>query len=197
MNLKRDLSDGYSTNEKKRKAEEEARTVFGENEELREENEVIRKENREIKEELNEQRRLMNIYEKDRKKSNLVLTGMTMGTEDPRALKEVIENIIEEYLKLDIKIKNAKKIGNQTCLLELNNVDQKNKILQNKYKLKNYKLNRIYINEDLTSEGMEKRKQLRDRAKEETNKGKSVKIGYNKLTVDGRELRWNNKKRNM
>ncbi|KAK9721249.1 hypothetical protein QE152_g21649 [Popillia japonica] len=148
-------SDGYSTDEKKRKAEEEARTVFGtstktqrspklerkdgdkldqilklmtemksdqklikeeihcirteqedfkneikrltgENEELREENEVIRKENREIKEELKEQRRLMNIYEKDRKKSNLVLTGMTMGTEDPRELEEVIENIIEE-----------------------------------------------------------------------------------------------------
>ncbi|KAK9712565.1 hypothetical protein QE152_g24827 [Popillia japonica] len=39
--------------------------------------------------------------------------------------------------------------------------------------------------------------QLRVRAKEETNKGKSVKIGYNKLTVDGRELRWNNKKRKI
>ncbi|KAK9712294.1 hypothetical protein QE152_g24954 [Popillia japonica] len=69
----------------------EIKRLTGENEELREENEVIRKENREIKEELKEQRRLMNIYEKDRKKSNLVLTGMTMGTEDPRALKEVIE----------------------------------------------------------------------------------------------------------
>ncbi|KAK9722650.1 hypothetical protein QE152_g19569 [Popillia japonica] len=156
-------SDGYSTDEKKRKAEEEARTVFGtskktqrspklerkdgdkldqilklikdgdkldqilklmtemksdqklikeeihcirteqedfkneikrltgENEELREENEVIRKENREIKEELKEQRRLMNIYEKDRKKSNLVLTGMTIT---PTYIKKSLNTIL-------------------------------------------------------------------------------------------------------
>ncbi|KAK9702416.1 hypothetical protein QE152_g29976 [Popillia japonica] len=44
---------------------------------------------------------------------------------------------------------------------------------------------------------MEKRKHLQDIGKEETNQGQSVKIGYNKLTVDGREFRRNKKKRKI
>lgn len=175
----------------------EIKRLTRENEELKEENVIIRKENKEIKDEIKQQRRFMNIYEKDRKKTNIVLSGLSMDMEDPGSLTKAIENIIKKYLELDIKVKNAKKIGNQTCLVELNNVDEKNEILQNKHKLKNNQLDRIYVNEDLTRDEMEKRKQLRNRAKEEANKGKSVKIGYNKIIVDGKEWRWNNKERKI
>lgn len=49
---------------------------------------------------------------------------------------------------------------------------------------------RIYINDDLTKKDQEEEKQLRYFAKEEKRKGQEVKIGYNKITVNGEEWRW-------
>lgn len=175
----------------------EIKRLTKENKELKEENEKVRKENKEIKQELKEIRRSMDMYDKERKKNNIILSGIKMDIEDQMILKEAIENIIKNYLELDIKIKKVKKIGNKTCLVELNKEEEKTEIIQNKHKLKEIKTEQIYINEDLTRGEMEKRRQLREKAKEEKSKGKTVKIGYNKITVDGKEWRWNNREKKI
>lgn len=62
--------------------------------------------------------------------------------------------------------------------------------MQNKKNLKNIKGNRIFINDDLTQKEREKQKQIRSFAKSEIDKGKEVKIGYSKITINGEEWRW-------
>lgn len=52
-------------------------------------------------------------------------------------------------------------------------------------------MDRIYINEDLTKKELEKGRLLRKRAKEERNRGRNVKVGYNKIIIDNEEWKWN------
>ena len=61
-------------------------------------------------------------------------------------------------------------------------------ILQNKNKLKGKE---IYIENDLTKQEREIQAAIRQKAKEERNKGNEVKIGYLKLRINGKWEHWN------
>jgi hypothetical protein len=54
----------------------------------------------------------------------------------------------------------------------------------NKSKLKERKDERMYIDDDLTNEERETQKKLREEAREERDRGKSVKIGYRKIQIN-------------
>lgn len=73
----------------------------------------------------------------------------------------------------------------------------KEKTMKNKSQLKNIKNARIYINNDLTKEEREKQKKIRQRAQQEKANGKTVKMGYNKLIIDGVEWKWNREKEDL
>jgi hypothetical protein len=57
----------------------------------------------------------------------------------------------------------------------------------NKSKLKEKKDERMYIDDDLTKEERETQKKL---AREESDRGKRVKIGYRKIQINGEWFRW-------
>ncbi|KAF2892012.1 hypothetical protein ILUMI_14161 [Ignelater luminosus] len=57
-------------------------------------------------------------------------------------------------------------------------------------KLKQIKKAKVYINDDLSVIEREKQKQIRRKANEETGNRKDVKIGYNRVIIDGVEWRW-------
>jgi hypothetical protein len=62
--------------------------------------------------------------------------------------------------------------------------EQKKNIMLNKSKLKERKDERMYIDDDLTNEERETQKKLREEAREERDRGKSVKIGYRKIQIN-------------
>lgn len=93
-----------------------------------------------------------------------------------------------------ITINNVRKLGEKRCLIELKNEQDKKKLMQAKSKLKNLKGETIYINDDLTNREREMQKIIRQMAKKERENGKTVKIGYRKLIVNGTEWRWNSDK---
>ncbi|KAK9695280.1 hypothetical protein QE152_g32645 [Popillia japonica] len=130
--------------------------------------------------------------------------GIKLSANDRTLLKNHITEFIKQNLNLDIIPKEVTniipkevtKIGERTCklekeLIEFENEIQKNEIMQNKKKLKDYKSDRIFINDDLTHREREKQKQIRKFARSEIEKGSEVKIGYSKVNINGVEWRWN------
>lgn len=168
---------------------EEMKGIKLENEEIKKENEELKKEIRSVK------RRLDRIEGIDRRK-NAVMQGLKLDTSDQDQLKIVVEDIIKKYMEIQIEIKAVKYLGPKTCLIELKNTDDKIKIMKNKSKLREYKEQNIYINDDMTKEEREIQEKIRRKAKEERTKGKTVKIGYQKLLVQGEQWRWNREKGN-
>lgn len=168
-----------------------------ENEQLKKENQDIRKENAEIRRELQGMKKAVEIIEKNRRKNNIVMNGLKMDTNEPGTLKEGIKGFFNKQLQIDITPTTVKKIGENACVIELRSEEEKHEIMTKKYKLRNVVGEKVFINDDLTKEEKEKQKHLRNFAKNEKEKGKDVKIGYNKVLVNQEEWRWNKIKREL
>lgn len=165
------------------------------NETIKKENEEIKMENKAIKQELRTIKDTVEKLEKERKKNNVVISGLVTNTNDPKAHEEITKDFIKNNLKINVEIKSITKINEKTNIIELKNEKHKKEVMRNKAKLKNLgTTERIYINEDMTKKEREKQKQIRSIAKVEKEKGKNVKIGYNKVIVDGIEWKWNKDK---
>ncbi|KAK9718506.1 hypothetical protein QE152_g23124 [Popillia japonica] len=152
----------------------------------------------------------MEFLKKKIKENNVVVSGVEIKYEDPLQIKEQIQSFTRESLGIESKIRDVRKLGPKTCLVELENRNEKRKIMFNKRKLKeipNRKIfimdmfnkrklkeipnRKIFIMDDLTKRELEMQKKLRSKAIEEKAKGKEVTIGYRKLTIDGVVWRWN------
>lgn len=157
---------------------------------LRRENEELKNDNKKIKEEISQIKQRLEYMEKDKRKNNVVLSGLRMDTADTTILRNKMENFIKTNLNLNISVENARKIGDWHCLIELKNERVKQEIMENKHKLRDIPNERIYLNNDSTKEERRIQKELRKFAKSEKEKGKETKIGYNKVTINGEEWRW-------
>lgn len=177
--------------EEQKHINEELTKLKTENENLKRVNLEIKKENEINKKEITDIKREIERTEKISRKRNVVMYGIKLSANDRTLLKNHITEFIKQNLNLDIIPKEVTKIGERTCLIEFENEIQKNEIMQNKKKLKDYKSDRIFINDDLTHREREKQKQIRKFARSEIEKGSEVKIGYSKVNINGVEWRWN------
>uniref|UniRef100_A0A1Y1M2F4 Uncharacterized protein n=1 Tax=Photinus pyralis TaxID=7054 RepID=A0A1Y1M2F4_PHOPY len=176
-----------------REYNKELKKLKEENEMIRKENNSIKKEFKEMKEQLDETNERLERLERERRRNNVVVSGLELDN-DPSSLKEDIGNFIQQELGVGVNIKTAFKIGPKLCLIQLETFEDKIKILQNKMKLRNMGEEKVFINNDLTRKERDIDKQIRKRAEEERKLGKTVKIGYQKITIEGREWRWNRRK---
>jgi hypothetical protein len=106
------------------------------------------------------------LKQKERKENNIVISGVPKATvldgkSDTNKDNNILKNIFEKLelniglIKKTSRLKNRdSNIGddNNPILIELNDIDSKNKVMKNASKLKDFKLeNRfIYLNNDLT-----------------------------------------------
>ena len=98
---------------------------------------------------------------------------------------------------MDVRVTKACKLGPNTCLVQLKTRDEKEKVMKNKNKLKNLDGEKIFINEDLTVSERRKQTEIRKMAENIRRDGRLVKVGYNKIVVDGEEWRWNKNKNKL
>lgn len=133
----------------------------------------------------------MDAQEKKKRKNNTIISGLTV---EDNNLETNIEEFHKTNLEVEVKVKNAAKIRNQRNIpmykVEWNSWEDKARVMQNKYKLKN-KAERIYIENDLTINERQIQAELRNIAKTERVNNKSVKVGYRKITIDGTDYKWN------
>lgn len=167
-------------------------------EKLKSENEKLKKENVEIKKELWELRNTVERLDKEKRKNNIVLNGINIETEDNAERKELMKAFIQQHLGLNVQVREARSLGEKVCLISLESEQDKIQVMENKYKLKNNNDTRaVYLNNDLTKQEREIQRQMIKMAKEEKDKGNQVKKGYNKITINGVEWRWNKNKGKM
>ncbi|XP_050516149.1 uncharacterized protein PF3D7_1120000-like [Diabrotica virgifera virgifera] len=159
--------------ELKEENEEIRNNIREERKELKQENKMLKAENKKITEDLSDLKRSMERLDKEKRKNNLIISGLIIDSEDPIALKQEMTNMLENHpgrIKTDVK--RAQKIGTETCLVELGNEEEKVAILRNKSKLKKVKHRKICITEDLTKRDQQKAKALRDISREMREKVK-------------------------
>lgn len=116
-----------------------------------------------------------------------------MDTNRPEALREGMQNSIDKEIGVKVAINTAIKLGENTCLVELNSGDDKRKVMQNESKLKATH-RKVYINDGMTKKEREIQAKIRNHAKGERINGKSVKIGFQKLIINDEVWGWNREK---
>ncbi|KAI4465057.1 hypothetical protein MML48_3g00003812 [Holotrichia oblita] len=144
---------------------------------MKRENEGIKKEMKQVS------KQHMEIMEKTVKENNVVVSGFKIVTDDGNKLREEMSNMLKEHLNVDVKSKQARKLGEKTCLLELSSED-KELIMQNKSKLRRVQNERRFINEDLTNAELKMRKVIRAKAQEE----REQRVGSLKLVLENSSL---------
>lgn len=130
--------------------------------------------------------------ERDKRRNNTIISGYTPKGEN---LEHEVEEFIEKELDIKVTPKNVYKINTKNNVLlavEWETWKDKQKVMENKAKLRSKKQGRpIYIDNHLTRDEQRIQAQIRETAREEKKKNNNVKIGYQKLTVNGVVYRWN------
>lgn len=175
----------------------EIKKLQAENREIKDENEELQKENKKIKEDMDKVGERLKRLEKEKRRNNIVITGLKIDTDKEDTLRDTMEKFIENGIKVIAGVKAAHKLGPNTCLVELEGKEDKKQIMQNKRILKDRSNEKIYINDDLTPEERDVARIIRGVAKEEKKNGKRVKIGYEKISIDDKWFKWNNKKQQL
>lgn len=183
--------DTKALRREQREFKDEIMKLKQENRELKEKYDEIKQEKDEIKKELKEIRKNIEWVEKDKKKNNFVMSGMVIESNNSEQLKQNVTRFIEHNLQVKINVKAVHKLAERACLVELENGVEKQDVMQNKFKLKKLREQRIFIDNDLTRNERVMRKQIRALAEEERKSGKLVKIKFSKLIVDGQVWKWN------
>lgn len=165
-----------------------------ENQQIKEDNVLIKKENEEIKAEMKQLLNRTEQIEREKKRNNIVVSGINMNESNPIMVKDIMDEFLQQKLQIEVNTRAAYRLGPKICLVEMESAQDKAKVMQNKAKLKRTE-ERIYIDNDKTQKEREIEKQIRQLAKEARNEGiRNVKVGYLKLSIDGKEWRWNKDK---
>lgn len=190
--LDRIISMMLEMREELKEYKENMKTIIMENEQLKQQNEKIAKKNEEIKRELESMRNSIEDMEKEKRKCNIVITGkFTEKIEmTHNEMNDELKDFMRKNLDVQVNFKQVRKIGERTCLIELENIQDKQNIMRNKHKLQKIK-ERIYINNDLSRKDRNKQQQIRIKVKEARSQGKIVKVGNNKIQIDKELWEWN------
>jgi thiol:disulfide interchange protein len=146
------------------------------------------KEKLELEEKITKTEEKIEKLEKDKIRNNLIVTGMRMETENEELLRNTMEKMINKKLSLNVKVKKAYKIGQDRYNVEMNNWNEKLKVLKTKGKLRGKE---IYIDSALTLTEREIQKNVRDFAKKEIINAATVRVKYQGVEIDGRSWKWN------
>lgn len=149
--------------------------------------EARRRSEEEKSEEVEAMRRLIEKQERRDRKNNVVVRGLRVNKE---GTKEQIERFFREEMDAKSEVVWAKEVGSQgkeVIIAGLRNWEEKQEVMRNKYKLRGSK---VFVNHDLTRAEREIQSRILEAAREERRKGREVKVGYQKIRVDGKWIEW-------
>jgi hypothetical protein len=176
----------------------ELKEIRRENQEYREELVKIREENSIFRKELEENRKRiayieekLEYIERENIRNNIVMKGLELQTIEQEGLKEKVKNFLSEYVGVTAEIRRIRRIKENICVVQLNSWEEKLSIMENKRKLGNLRIMKVYIDNDLTKREQEVQKKIREIAKNERSKGTEVRVGYNKLWINREKWVWN------
>lgn len=163
-------------------------------EEKRREKEEWKKEKENIESRLEELERKNEKKEREDRRNNIVIKGTIWRRE---GIEEEVSKFVKEKLKIEVGVKKAYRIrireNRDIVIASLENWEQKREVMSRKKNLGQG----IWIEDDLTKEEREIQRRMRERAREEREKGNKVKVGYMKLYIGDHVFRWNEKRKKL
>lgn len=182
-------------------------TVIGEIRVIREENAEWKKDIKELKEEMARKDKKIEYLENkveylekrmERKelqeiRNNIVIKGLQVNEEDR---KKEVENFLTTNLEVDVTLKDIKVIGKDKKIIiaTTNTWEEKKQIMLQKNKLKERENTaKIYIDYEKTEQERKIQKHIQEVANEYKKEGKEIKIGYQKVRIDGKMWFWDKK----
>lgn len=145
-------------------------------------------EKKKLEDRLSKMEQKMEVGERKIRMNNLVIVGVEEVLAGKEDVKTEVLSFFKEKLEVEPKIAKAYKIGQNRCVVEMEQNESKAEVMKNKKKLKG---SRVFINDDLTIQERKIQTQLRNKAKEEREKGRQTTVGYKKLWIDGKKFVWN------
>lgn len=136
-------------------------------------------------------------YDKDNKKKNIVIRGLKIEETESNEIKENIESFIKKNIQVNARVVSVHKIGEEMWVAQMNSFENKIEVMKNKKKLRGYKKAKVYVDSDLTVNERETQKKIIDIAKMERQKGRKVRIGYNRINIDGVDWIWNKRENGL
>lgn len=164
-----------------------------ERETWKEERETWKKEKDELSERVKRLEWEKEKVEREKRKLNIIIKGKEFTEDNTEKMEEKIERFLKNDLNEEVKVVNAyllKKERNENkgkiVLVKLEDWKMKRQIMSKKKNLKKD----VYIDDDLTNIERKVQQEVRKLAKEEREKGKNTKVGYMKVQVEGKWIRW-------
>lgn len=170
---------------------EDAQKMFEEfKKECREREERMTNKNKELKRKVEVLERRCEAAEKREKKKNIIIKGASGRKE---SVEEVVKDVFKEMgcVGYEKRIEDMFEIGKgkeKAILVKMERYEDKRKLLEKRTNLKG---SRIFVDDDLTIKERMRQKKIRAWAKNEREKGATVKIGYNRAFKNGTEYVWN------
>lgn len=125
------------------------------------------------------------------RKENIIISGLNLEVDNIKDGNKGLEQFLQQNIKVDVRIIELHKINTRMLIAKVESFDKKIEILANKHKLKQGTCRGVYINSDLTKQERAIQKKIRERADKEKREGRRVKVGYQRLTMDGKRWNWN------
>ena len=124
------------------------------------------------------------------KKNNIIIRGLSFTTENYR---QEVTDMLKEKLQLEVNVVDASLIktakGPHLLWAKVGDYENKRSIMMNKRKLQ---ATDIFISNDRTLKERAIQIELQKIADVERKQGKEVKLGYQKITIDGAVRVWQN-----
>lgn len=158
--------------------------IQGELRALRNENNKLKQENENMKKQMSDMEMRMYRIEKTAARNNVVISGLKLTTEDKHDMEMEIKNFMKSSMQVEVSIRDVIKMGQAIYKSE------------NKKKLRQLK-ERVYINNELTKSEQTIQKKLKQIGDKERRDGKRAKIGYQKITIEGIDYKWDKEKETL
>lgn len=135
--------------------------------------------------------------ERQEKKNNLVIKGLKVNEDK---VKPEVEEFVKKEIGVEVRFSKVRVVGKERKIIiaTTNTWEEKQCILEKKSRLRSRQGTRkIFIDNDKTEQDLRIQAYISDWAKEHREEGRSVKMGYRKMQVDGKMWYWDNKSKKL
>ncbi|KYN50592.1 hypothetical protein ALC57_10669 [Trachymyrmex cornetzi] len=128
--------------------------------------------------------------ERRERRLNIVIKGVEVKG---GSVREMVGSVFEKIglNESEINVKDAFMIRGKEresmIMVKLNSMYDKRRIMEKKGKLRG---SRVYVDDDMTKSERDRQREIRRWAKNERDKGKSVKVGFGRGWLNGKEYEW-------
>lgn len=136
------------------------------------------------------------LRERIRRKTNVVLSGLIIDSDDPQQLTDIVQEFFEVELQVNVKVVCVERKVDNIFIVKLGSVEDKVRVLKKKYAMVD-KRARVSVYSDHSPRERKMYEVLKSRLGEEKQKGSLVRFGYRGLVINGENWLWSDRRQEL